>query len=73
MFAGQTAPGAGVFIAGELPRRCRDIFDLSRFEYLSNKEIAARLGISEKTVKACRPNRGRNTISCSPSLPVKPF
>ncbi len=35
----------------ELPGRCRDIFYLSRFEYLSNKEIAARLGVSEKTVE----------------------
>ncbi|PTS92368.1 RNA polymerase sigma-70 factor [Pedobacter sp. HMWF019] len=34
-----------------LPERARLIFELSRNEYLSNKEIAARLGISEKTVE----------------------
>lgn len=35
----------------ELPERCQQVFYLSRFEYLSNKEIAARLGVSEKTVE----------------------
>ncbi|TDQ06319.1 RNA polymerase sigma-70 factor [Pedobacter metabolipauper] len=35
----------------DLPDRCREIFHLSRFEQLSNKEIANKLGISEKTVE----------------------
>lgn len=34
-----------------LPERCREVFELSRNEHLSNKEIAARLGITEKTVE----------------------
>ncbi|MNY65695.1 RNA polymerase sigma factor [compost metagenome] len=34
-----------------LPERSRKIFEMSRNEYLSNKEIAARLNISEKTVE----------------------
>nr|WP_295871348.1 RNA polymerase sigma-70 factor [uncultured Chitinophaga sp.] len=34
-----------------LPQRAREIFHLSRVQHLSNKEIAARLGISEKTVE----------------------
>ncbi|RCH55301.1 RNA polymerase sigma-70 factor [Mucilaginibacter hurinus] len=37
-------------IAG-LPEKCRQIFILSRKEYLSNKEIAARLNLSVKTVE----------------------
>lgn len=36
---------------GRLPERCRLIFSLSRFEELSNAEIAARLEISVKTVE----------------------
>ena len=34
-----------------LPERSRQIFQLSRFEELSNKEIASRMAISEKTVE----------------------
>lgn len=34
-----------------LPDRCREVFQLSREQYLSNKEIAAKMGISEKTVE----------------------
>ncbi|ATP57387.1 RNA polymerase sigma-70 factor [Pedobacter ginsengisoli] len=35
-----------------LPPKARQIYQLSREDHLSNKEIAARLGISEKTVEA---------------------
>jgi RNA polymerase sigma-70 factor (ECF subfamily) len=35
----------------KLPPKCRQIFVLSRREYMSNKEIAAVLEISEKTVE----------------------
>ncbi len=35
----------------KLPDRCREIFQLSRFENLRNKEIADKLGITEKTVE----------------------
>lgn len=34
-----------------LPLKCRNVFELSRFSYLSNKEIAAKLGISVFTVE----------------------
>lgn len=34
-----------------LPEKMREIFELSRKHYLSHKEIAKKLGISEKTVK----------------------
>lgn len=34
-----------------LPKRCREIFVLSRKEYLSNEEIAQRLKISKRTVE----------------------
>ncbi|TCC97172.1 RNA polymerase sigma-70 factor [Pedobacter hiemivivus] len=36
----------------ELPERCQEIFRLSRFNQLSNREIAVKLGITEKTVEA---------------------
>jgi len=35
----------------KLPEQCREIFYLSRFEDLSHKQIAEKLGISENTVK----------------------
>jgi RNA polymerase sigma factor (sigma-70 family) len=35
-----------------LPERCREVFVLRRIHGLSQKEIAARMGISEKTVEA---------------------
>ncbi len=35
----------------KLPERCREIFQLSRFEGLSHKEIAAHLNISTKTIE----------------------
>jgi len=34
----------------KLPDRCREVFKMSREQHLSNKEIAQKLGISEKTV-----------------------
>lgn len=36
---------------GCMPKRQREVFEMSRYEGLSNKEIAARLGISESTVR----------------------
>lgn len=35
----------------DLPERCREVFQLSRNEYLSTQEIAVRLCISPKTVE----------------------
>lgn len=34
-----------------LPARCKEIFELSRFDNLKNKEIAEKLRITEKTVE----------------------
>lgn len=39
-------------LTAELPERCQEIFRLSRFDQLSNREIAVKLGITEKTVEA---------------------
>jgi len=36
---------------GQLPPRCQEIFRLSRYEHLTNREIAKKLDISEKTVE----------------------
>jgi RNA polymerase sigma-70 factor, ECF subfamily len=38
-------------VISKLPARCRAVFELSRFENLKNKEIAEKLGITEKTVE----------------------
>jgi RNA polymerase sigma-70 factor (family 1) len=35
----------------QLPKRCREIFALSRTDHLSNEEIATRLGISKRSVE----------------------
>ncbi|HVW98260.1 MAG TPA: RNA polymerase sigma-70 factor [Mucilaginibacter sp.] len=35
----------------QLPKRCQEIFQLSRFNNLSNDEIAAQLGISKRSVE----------------------
>lgn len=35
-----------------LPEHCRVVFEMSRFEDLKNREIAEKLGISQKTVEA---------------------
>jgi len=35
----------------KLPSRCREIFTLSRYEELSNEEIADKVGISKRTVE----------------------
>lgn len=40
------------FVIGTLPERCREVFLLSRFEGLKNKEIAERLQISVTAVEA---------------------
>ncbi len=34
-----------------LPEKCKLVFEMSRFEYLKNKEIAQRLNISQNTVE----------------------
>lgn len=36
---------------GALPEKCRVVFSLSRFEQLSHREIAEKLGISVKTIE----------------------
>jgi RNA polymerase sigma-70 factor (ECF subfamily) len=35
-----------------LPEKCRQVFEMSRFQHLKYKDIAAQLDISEKTVEA---------------------
>lgn len=38
-------------IMGKLPDRCREVFTMSRFRNMKNKDIASALGISEKAVE----------------------
>jgi RNA polymerase sigma-70 factor (ECF subfamily) len=40
-----------VSLLGQLPERCREIFFLSRFKHLNNREIAGQLNISVRTVE----------------------
>lgn len=57
----------------ELPDRCQEVFHLSRIENLSNKEIALKLGITEKTVenqinkalKRLKPQLGKSALLLS--------
>lgn len=35
-----------------LPEHCRVVFEMSRFEEMKNREIAEKLGVSQKTVEA---------------------
>ena len=35
-----------------LPAQCKQVFNLSRFEEMKNKEVAEKLGISVKAVEA---------------------
>ena len=35
-----------------LPEHCRVVFEFSRFENLKNREIAEKLGVTQKTVEA---------------------
>ncbi|MFV0247967.1 MAG: RNA polymerase sigma-70 factor [Tenacibaculum sp.] len=35
----------------KLPKRCKQIFELSRMQHYSNEEIAIRLGVSKRTVE----------------------
>lgn len=37
---------------GKLPEKCREVFDLCRFEEMKYQEVAVKLGISIKTVEA---------------------
>ncbi len=36
----------------KLPEHCRIVFEMSRFEELKNREIAEKLGVTQKTVEA---------------------
>ena len=38
-------------LIGKLPQKCKDVFILSRYQHLTNSEIADHLGISVKTVE----------------------
>ena len=48
-----------------LPGRCRDIFILRKLHGVSQKEIARRMGISEKTIEV---QIGRGTLRCEQFL-----
>ncbi|WP_215223910.1 RNA polymerase sigma-70 factor [Echinicola shivajiensis] len=53
----------------ELPSRCREIFTLSRYQHLSNQEIANQLGISKSTVEN-QLNKALNHLRKSSDLGV---
>jgi RNA polymerase sigma-70 factor (ECF subfamily) len=39
------------YAINQLPTQCRRIFEMSRFEYISNNDIAEQLGLSKRTVE----------------------
>jgi RNA polymerase sigma factor (sigma-70 family) len=39
-------------IVASLPQRCRRVFELRKLDGLSHRDVALRMGISEKTVEA---------------------
>ena len=41
-----------VLALSELPERCREAFEYSRYDQLTNREIAGKMGISQKAVEA---------------------
>ncbi|WP_460542571.1 RNA polymerase sigma factor [Echinicola sediminis] len=53
----------------ELPPKCKEIFRLSRFQHLTNQEIANRLGISKSTVEN-QIHKALNHLKKSPELDV---
>ncbi|WP_186758122.1 RNA polymerase sigma-70 factor [Echinicola salinicaeni] len=53
----------------ELPTRCREIFTLSRYQHMSNQEIANQLGISKSTVEN-QLNKALNHLRKSSDLGV---
>jgi RNA polymerase sigma-70 factor, ECF subfamily len=60
-------------IINTLPERCRIVFELSRFEKMSHKQIAEQLGISIKTVEnqiTKAMHTLRNAIKGLPNLPL---
>ena len=38
-------------VMGKLPKRCKQIFELSRYDRIPNEQIALQLGISKRTVE----------------------
>jgi|GEM_PF-599813 len=56
----------------KLPEKCRQAFKLSRYEYLTNREIAERMAISESTVEN-HINKAINRLRLSAGKDLKFF